>query len=1392
MKRQGLFFAAFVFLGGILRLASTGTVPVVHSSPPALPPAKAQNTKIEKSIVPPSGPQTAYERAFAESIAGYFACAELTRSSPNKDDESHWRVPTKARGNVQFLIAIVPDPVHTHLALLFDRTIESLQQAVQHQGDYSFDRSILPWKLNAHKAADGVAERQSEDMERRARESFPGLLIFRTTTPTSPGQGDICSSQRPLFVFLVAETPTSGIRSNQFQNALKIEREIRAGVAESGPAANPRIFILGPNFSGSLDSLSRQLKMIPQKPPEAFVYSGSVTSANSMDEFKSQFEPLRTDRLLAVHFASFQENDEFSIQQFLRYATCKGYKPEEIAVLSEDDTAYGAYVHVKASPLNATPSEKQGKTKADGCGGEKTDISQMSAEIVHLHFPREISYFRSAYEKELAAKQDATSKLPGKTTLSLNLEEESTDDDAVAPYAGSQTSLSQEAVMLGVVSELQKHHIKFTILLATNPVDQLFLARYLRNSYPQGRVVVTQPDLLLLSQEDSLLEGVLGLNIYPLVPGQSDLLCDADSPEVCVPQSGQPERKQPKPHQDRLFESSSNIGTFNAMVGLLTALRPELRWSPPTYRESDCQRGPCIREKIPSAPYAEYGSPCVTSKDASATKNKDASPAKDAPPTCPGKPLTWLTILGHDGYWPIAALSDKPWKSVDHKLPIFKSDSSDSGKSQESTLLGIDAPALVPVRQKGDGKDRKDREEEEDEKKRAHTTPAWNIAYCLCFVALLVHAILSCTGTFLADSEMRAQFAGTHDKFGAAVMAIGAFWLCTAFVLIMCARSPLVDWRGDGWLTPVLWAPLPIFVGFVLWDFWVQRKRRLVASVLFLCVSLSATFQLLLAYDWFEKLPILWSTRYIHFASEVSPIPPFLLLIAAGYWWVWLSLRGMSIVDLRRPRLPNPSTLGPKSFRMSDKDGEAIRSTAHPVLFAWRVLIVIVGVYIISLTVLDLRHPLQSLEGVYYDWGYCAALAFAIAVYLGCLIRLTSTWFSYKHVLTGLDRSPLREAFSRMKRLSWKSMWNPGGSTLRETYRVMSRTFENLDKLKPLLEKEPTTGNVLISIGETNRAYEAAVATYGLISSYPQSAQPRPPANAHKNSGNHAEPNAEESAPLAPATISSSAAHPSTLVVTGATATLASVSAGTAVAMAREATSSQEKEAEAAALSTESESGSLNEDQSRTAEADQDDRTSNISIAEKPAKRDLLHRLVQQIETLQKCMADTAGFLIHDVLTPKWLAEQAPVVSIERRIKKDDLSVVQALAEEYSALVYVNFLQSVLLQMRTLVICAAGMYVFIVCSISIYPFEPHPALQVLAVALLLVMGVIVGFVYSEMHRDAILNRLTSTTAGELGWDFWVKFIAAGALPLFSLLAVQFPEIGRFLFSWLEPLLQSAK
>lgn len=45
---------------------------------------------------------------------------------------------------VRFAIATVPNPVSTNLPLMFDRLVESVQQAAQDE-NYSYDASWFPW-----------------------------------------------------------------------------------------------------------------------------------------------------------------------------------------------------------------------------------------------------------------------------------------------------------------------------------------------------------------------------------------------------------------------------------------------------------------------------------------------------------------------------------------------------------------------------------------------------------------------------------------------------------------------------------------------------------------------------------------------------------------------------------------------------------------------------------------------------------------------------------------------------------------------------------------------------------------------------------------------------------------------------------------------------------------------------------------------------------------------------------------------------------------------------------------------------------------------------------------------------------------------------------------------
>jgi hypothetical protein len=1371
MKRGGLLVAAFVLFGGMLRFSAPSTQTerssanaTKYATKSATVTASASGTAEQKS---------AFERSLSETINAFYG---NKYSSPSLLSLATSGI-GKSHEEPRFLIALVPDPVHTHLSMHFDRTVRSIQTAVQHADGYSFDRAILPWKYTVQNPNETLTERQAEEAERKLRETFPGLLLFR-------------GNPSPLFVFLVGERPTSGLNNLQFQNTLRIIRKLRSQLPSNVSSIKHPLLIMGPSFSGSLESLGAQLleANLKQDYSEILVYSGSTTNKVSEDKFTKR---LSSESSVKLHFAPFQQNDEFSITQFLRFAYCRGYSPKEIAVLSEGDTAYGNF--------SGTPNPEEDGNDDNSSdfhvsevlfpcadGNTQPDFEKDASHIVRLTFPREISFFRSAYEKEQASKQEALAKIPGKSVVPLDIEEEGDEGDAVPLFAGSQTALSQEAVMLGIVSELQKHHIKFTILLATNPVDQLFLARYLRTSYPQGRVVVTTPDLLLVSQEDTLLQGVLGLNVYSLVPGQNDLLCGIYSTRRCHDESAlTSEDKIPAgAHQDRLFESATDVGTFNATLALLAAAK-SAHIIENEGAEDACAKNPCwAKDSLPDAEYEEYAAPCPV-------------PNKDNPKDCPRRPLLWLTILGQDGYWPIAALSDEEGMSKDARLPISFATSRmqlenslkkvDSSNSSGNTAQNSDSQKSAQSDPVPSGKVPKSERPEE-----SHTTPAWNIAYCICVLGFLIHGILSCTGTFLSNWEWKAQFANTHDTYGTSVIAVGAFLLVAAFVLVMFARSPLVAWTQGAWLTVVLWLPLPFFIGAVIWDLINRRNSKVIASVFAISSIALAAVQLNLSFQLWSHFHTLWSTRYLHFASGVSPIPPFFFLLAAGYWWTWLSLRGMSIVDLRRPRLPGPSTLPPLAFRMSDTEGEKVRDTAHPVKFAWRVLLVTAGICIVSLTLLDLRHPLQSLEGSIYDWGYCVLLALTLAVFIGCLIRMASTWFAYKQVLTGLDRSPLREAFSRMKRLTWKSMWNPGGSTLRETYRVMSRMFENLEKLERV-EPEFNVGSTRIrdSIRLTNAAYSGAIAIYGKLMRYiEKSPSLIPPAAPEGDSSGQATSGATNNPTAVPATATARIETP----VAGAFSVPIAARGSAAVAVAP----AKEPNVENGVVQSDVQMASQT---AQIQELKEGNLLSTVSVAAPPetetpaskeSKSSLYRQLVCQIETLQIRMADTAGYLVSDFLTPEWRKQEELVVSEESRVEKEKLPFARALAEEYVSLVYVNFLQSVLLQMRSLVICAAGMYVLIVCSINIYPFEPHPALQVLAVALILVMGAAVGFVYAEMHRDAILSRLTSTNAGELGWDFWWKFISAGAVPVFSLLAVQFPEIGRFLFSWLAPALQSAK
>lgn len=124
--------------------------------------------------------------------------------------------------------------------------------------------------------------------------------------------------------------------------------------------------------------------------------------------------------------------------------------------------------------------------------------------------------------------------------------------------------------------------------------------------------------------------------------------------------------------------------------------------------------------------------------------------------------------------------------------------------------------------------------------------------------------------------------------------------------------------------------------------------------------------------------------------------------------------------------------------------------------------------------------------------------------------------------------------------------------------------------------------------------------------------------------------------------------------------------------------------------------------------------------------------------------------------------------------------------EEFLAIRYLSLIRSVLTNLRYLMIFVTAAFVLAIWAWNSYPFQPSQLGDLLFTGLLLILGSGVVWVFAQMHRNAILSRITETRPNELGWDFYFRVAAYGALPVLTWLAYQFPDIANVISKFLEP------
>jgi hypothetical protein len=1158
------FLAARVLLGPVSPSApskssvkpASGPKKTAAINPPQLTAGKAAKT------APTQAPcETSSEKCPAKGLVGAVDDS-LGTPKPTALYLSSIVDGSSALSNAHFFIATVPDPAHTHLSLLFDRQVAAIEQAVQQAG-YLFTRAYLPWDDAQHQEDTDYRVRLGQQDYQDAREEFPGLLLFHYAEKSDGNTG-----QRPLLVFLVGETPTGGINRLQFRNAMAAIEDLCSKGCDDAPlkGGSKKLFILGPMFSGSLYSLRAIVDEAKRAPFSSIdVRSGTTTDDDTIQWFRDK------EQGNSVTFQSFQKSSTDALQDVLGFACSQNYQADEIAVLSEDETAYG----------NASPNENQSSdanTESSGKAVCSIEEKRGKDRVLRLNFPRDFSALRNAYQRDLQASSSGSST--PRSTLRLNLEDQGNDDDSVPSFSPTQTPLSEEAILMGIVAKLREHKINLVVIEATNPLDIVFMVRYLRVAYPDARIVTLNSDLLLPRQVDEPhLRGVMQIVTYPLVGDVGD-----NHRDLCgqIPQ---------------VFPNDDSEGTFLAALSLMNAQK------------------------------SAYGCP--------------DSPAP--PSAIYAVDRLWLTALGRDQFWPIAVYHDVATVNPDPGQP-----------------------------------------------------PAWIILCASAIAFTLVFALVSIKGTIISSSIFMANFAPVKDHWRNRTLLFCGFLIFDLFFCVLWPRF----WEPAG--RRFLFFPALLCVaGLVLVDLcrrnkWVPDRGLLILGAVGFAVSFVVLYG---AFRSENGLPWIFQRyRYENVLSGVSPVVPYLLLFAGFLWTCWHSLSGRPPWDCdgSGPPLPshdqvvagdNVDSKQRLEGLTCDRNKDLLRLMRTGSVQGRLVILtgIILAIPLLTLTVLATPHTVQSFESFSYNVTYSVLLVLAIALVVWDTVRLSFIWLELRVLLMVLDRLPLRRGFVRMAGFKSKRLWQLGGNTFEDFFAVMSMEIQTIAALHNLDSLDR----------ESMKALTDAQSTVSGLAKWMR-----------------------------------------------------------------------------------------------------EQHEQNKQKPPKPGGAQFTQDLVDKLQDMQKTLAGTCAAILQ-YLRNEWDGEtrhawDAECMARAKDEYKDDVDPPVQLAEDFASLFYFNFICSVFTRMRALVLAIVGMYVFILLSFSSYPFEPNSTFHLAMSFLLILITAAVAIVFAQAHKDATVSRITDRDAGKLGFDFWFRLVGVMGVPILSLLAAKFPEIGGFLFSWLEPASQAFK
>ncbi len=820
------------------------------------------------------------------------------------------------------LVAIVPDPYRTDLRLHFDRSLDALLWAVGDSG-YSYERRWFPWSASGDN--ERLPKGAGEQPALHRVKGEPGLLLFHGER----------NWDRVLALFLVGESITGGLDRPAFDKALSYIGDLAAD-------SSPEVFIVGPTFSGTLSSLARAIFEAGEKYRYRIV-SGTVTDYGSQRVFHEQLAGLFQSA--RVTFGAMVEDDSFAAHAFLDYLQRQWADRGEIALLAEDQTAYGAVA-------DKIPHENQG----------------LNEKWLVMRFPYGVSRLRNSYEQETSAatltnESSTAARQPPPQTLAFDI---GTPDerDAVPAFSRVQTPISQEAMLFNIASTLQRERVTYVGIMATDILDAVFLTRFLRKTAPDARIFLLDSDLLFARAELNVaLEGILNVTTYPLFVRNQHWT--------------ETELKGKLPRRTA-FPNRYSEGEYNAARKQLYEMKAI----------GDAQRT--------SETLLDYRSPVFRGGG-------------------DNRPPLWLTVLGRDGFWPVALLDDAFIKG--EKAPV------------SSLLPGTPMATL---------------------NEELHPDPPshiWLFILGFLTIAGLLHAgfvalvylspsppswmpaAMQTVRTAISESLYKIFAAYPRATVGSANVSTAdgrdseAFQCSTALLIatlilgcaeVVAGASALPYLRGPGrsglvYLIPPLLATVFLVAAAV--RILIRPEPRPVLR--WTALAAFAAFLILWRLSFAEPgdptfRAFFFAYRLSHPGSAVCPALPVLLLLGALFGWaLMLMARRAGVEPPQIPALDDQKRLA----------GILDRGLTRPIS-TWTLLL---GIAVILAWSSTLGHysleRLRSVENRWFDILVFLLLTFTYGLLFAAWGQLLSAWRNFRRFLESLARHPVQPAFARLPKV---------------------------------------------------------------------------------------------------------------------------------------------------------------------------------------------------------------------------------------------------------------------------------------------------------------------------------------------------------------------------------------